>query len=111
MPWENLVTTTTTATYYIATSKARRTKKNVSLKHEIGDIITVKAGLVHEYGDEHPAWTEGEAERFTSLGTLLEFVNVVAQMPDRFELVPGTIEYYKVDTVTHTTHERVDVGA
>ncbi len=104
-------TTITSATYYTASAKAVRTRRDSVLKHEIGDEITVTAGNWLGSGEKYPAWSEHGPEKF---GTLEALRNYVADLPLKaygFDVVPDTVEFFRVETVTQTTHEMVKIDA
>jgi hypothetical protein len=102
-------TAITTATYYTASAKAVRTRSDEVLKREIGDEITVTAGHWLGWGEKLPAWSEHGPEKFNTLEAVQDYVSGLELKTHGFDVVPGTVEFFRVETVTHTTHEMVKV--
>ncbi len=102
-------TTITSATYYTASAKAVRTRADSMLKHEVGQEITVTAGQWLGHGDRYPAWSEHGPEKFNTLEDAKACVEGLSFETWGFDVVPETIEFFKVETVTHTTHEMVKI--
>jgi hypothetical protein len=102
-------TTITSATYYTASAKAVRTRQDSVLKHEIGEEITVTAGSWLGSGEKYPSWSEHGPEKFNTLEALQNYVAGLSLKTHGFDVVPNTVEFFKVETVTHTTHEMVKI--
>lgn len=102
-------TTITAATYYTASAKAVRTRADSVLKREVGDEINVTAGQWLGHGDRYPAWSEHGPEKFNTLEDARTCVEGLSMKTWGFDVVPGTVEFFKVETVTHTTHETVKI--
>lgn len=96
-------TTITAATYYTASAKAVRTRADSVLKREVGDEINVTAGQWLGHGDRYGP------EKFNTLEDARTCVEGLSMKTWGFDVVPGTVEFFKVETVTHTTHETVKI--
>lgn len=102
-------TTIAIATYYTASARAVRTKQDLILNQTVGDEITVNAGQWHGHDEEYPAWSEHKAEKFVTLEAARSYVRELPRQMYNFEVNPETVEFFKVVTVTHTTHETVKI--
>jgi hypothetical protein len=102
-------TVITSATYYTARAKAVRTLADSVLGREVGDEIVVTAGHWYGYGEKHPAWSENVLEKFGNLADVQEYVEELSPKVHGFDVIPDTVEVLKVDTVTHTTQEVVQI--
>lgn len=102
-------TVITSAAYFTASAKAVRTRSDSVLTHEIGEEITVNAGVWLGYGEKYPAWSEHGSEKFRSLEDAREYIKHLPFQTYGFDVIPNTVEFFKVETVTHTTQEVVKI--
>ncbi|QIG72596.1 hypothetical protein EVB97_038 [Rhizobium phage RHph_Y65] len=105
-------TSVTTATYYVAKTKATRTRDDQVLKHNIGDEFTLVAGeWIGMDGYRMPGWTEYLPAKFPLLINAMDYVKNLPGEMYGFKVIPDTVSFSKVTVTTTTEEEEVTLDA
>lgn len=100
-----------TRKYFIAKSKAVRTREDKILKHEIGQEIDVVAGKwVGQDGWKTEAWSEYSPNHYASLESAQNDVKNLSGSEYGLKIVPNTVRYFEIEVTTITTETEIEVN-